>query len=51
MLFEDKRQLSLTVPAKDQTGKPSTVGFLINHLVDNVMKDTRQELFILDNHL
>ncbi|CEJ80947.1 Putative Ubiquitin-like modifier 1 [[Torrubiella] hemipterigena] len=51
MLFEDQRQHSLTVPSKDKDGKPSTIAFLIHHLVHNVMKDTRQELFVLDNHL
>lgn len=51
MLFEDQRQHSLTVPSRDNDGKPSTIAYLIHHLVNNVMKDTRQELFILDNHL
>ena len=51
MLFSDKRRHSLAVPAVDKDGSPSTVAFLIDHLCHHVMKDTREELFVLDGHL
>jgi ubiquitin related modifier 1 len=51
MLFEDKRRHTLSIPAVDKDGKPATVAFLIDYLCRNTMKDSRQELFALDNHL
>lgn len=51
MLFADKRHHSLSLPAKGKDGQPANVAFLIDHLCQNVMQDTRQELFILDDHL
>lgn len=51
MLFSDQRHHSLRVPSRDKNGQPVNVAFLIDHLCQHVMKDTRQELFILDDHL
>ncbi|OAQ64524.1 ubiquitin related modifier (URM1) domain-containing protein [Pochonia chlamydosporia 170] len=51
MLFADQRRHSLTLPAKDKDGQPANIAFLIDHLCQNVMNDTRKELFILDDHL
>ncbi|PTB67982.1 ubiquitin related modifier 1 [Trichoderma citrinoviride] len=51
MLFSDQRRHSLDLPAKDQDGKPSTIAFLIQYLCEHVMKDTRKELFVLEDHL
>ncbi|ETR99989.1 ubiquitin related modifier 1 [Trichoderma reesei RUT C-30] len=51
MLFSDQRRHSLVLPAKDQDGKPSTIAYLIHHLCEHVMKDSRKELFVLQDHL
>jgi ubiquitin related modifier 1 len=51
MLFSDQRHHSVTLPAADKNGKPTNIAFLIDHLCKNVMKDTRKELFVLDDHL
>ena len=51
MLFSDQRHHTIDLPAKDKDGRPSNIAFLIDHLCQHVMKDTRKELFILDNHL
>lgn len=51
MLFSDQRRHSLTLPAKDKDGNPSNIAYLIHHLCENVMKDTRKELFVLQEHL
>ena len=51
MLFADKRHHSLELPSTDKDGRSSTVGFLIQHLCENVMQDTRKDLFVLDDHL
>ncbi|KAF5628205.1 ubiquitin-like modifier 1 [Fusarium tjaetaba] len=51
MLFSNKRQHALTIPAADQDGKPVDIAYLIDHLCQNVMDDSRRDLFVLDNHL
>lgn len=51
MLFSDIRRHALTLPATDKDGNPSTIAYLIHHLCEHVMKDTRRELFVLDGHL
>jgi len=51
MLFSDKRRHSLVIPAKDKDGKAANVAFLMGYLCTKVMKDSRKELFMLDNHL
>ncbi|KAK0383389.1 hypothetical protein NLU13_9302 [Sarocladium strictum] len=51
MLFSDERSHTLTVPRTNKDGAPFTIADLIDHLCRHVMKDTRQELFVLDNSL
>jgi hypothetical protein len=51
MLFSDQRKHSLRVPAKDDKGNAVTVGWLVHHLCEEVMKDTRKEMFVLDDHV
>jgi hypothetical protein len=51
MLFSNKRQHALVIPAADQDGKPANIANLIDHLCQNVMDDSRKDLFVLDNHL
>ncbi|KAI1498505.1 ubiquitin-like protein [Biscogniauxia marginata] len=50
MLFSDQRRHSLSLPAMDGD-KPLTIACLIDHLCNHTMKDTRKELFVLDDHL
>ncbi|KAH6652195.1 ubiquitin-related modifier 1 [Truncatella angustata] len=51
MLFSDKRRHSLCIPAVSKDDKPADVAFLIDYLCQNTMKDSRKELFVLDEHL
>ncbi|KAL3425671.1 ubiquitin-like modifier 1 [Phlyctema vagabunda] len=51
MLFSDQRKHKLTVPAKDENEKAVTVGWLVHHLCNEVMKDTRKDMFVLDDHV
>ena len=51
MLFSDQRRHALSVPALDKHNKPVTVAGLIEYLCEKTMKDTRKELFVLDDHL
>lgn len=51
MLFSDQRKHQLTIPSHDDNGGPSNMTFLIQHLCKHVMKDKRQEMFLLDGHV
>jgi hypothetical protein len=51
MLFSDERKHSLSIPAKDDKGNAVTVGWLVTHLCEVLMKDTRKEMFVLDGHV
>ncbi|KAK3327702.1 hypothetical protein B0T19DRAFT_484760 [Cercophora scortea] len=51
MLFSDQKRHSLSIPAIDNHGQPSTIAFLIDYLCKNTMKDPRAELFVLDEHI
>lgn len=51
MLFSDQREHKLSVPIEDDYGKAVTVGWLVNHLCNEVMKDSRKEMFVLDGHV
>lgn len=51
MLFANERKHSLTIPTKTSDGKRPTIAWLIQYLVENLMQDTRKELFILDDHV
>lgn len=49
ILFSNQKKYSLLLPAKDGSGAPANIAFLVQHLCDNVMKDPRKELFVLDD--
>jgi ubiquitin related modifier 1 len=51
MLFSDERTHKLMVPAKDNKGDAVTIGWLVEHLCDQVMKDSRKDMFVLDGHV
>ncbi|OTB05883.1 hypothetical protein M426DRAFT_126490 [Hypoxylon sp. CI-4A] len=51
MLFSDQRRHSLSIPATNKHSKPVTIADLIDYLCENTMKDTRKELFVLQDHL
>ncbi|KAH7363090.1 ubiquitin-like modifier 1 [Plectosphaerella cucumerina] len=50
MLFDDQKRVLIDLPTAEAEGKP-TLAFLIGYLCKNVMKDTRKELFVLDDHI
>lgn len=49
MLFSDQRKHKVSIPALDDSEQPSNVAFLIRWLCENLMKDPRKELFVLDD--
>jgi ubiquitin related modifier 1 len=51
MLFSNKRTHMVEIPSKDENGHPVTIAFLTRHLCDTFMKDSRKEMFVLDDHV
>jgi len=51
MLFSNQRQHRVSIPAVLDDARSPNIGFLIDHLVENVMRDKRAELFLLDGHV
>jgi len=51
MLFSDERKHRLSVPARNIKGDAVTVGWLVDYLCEEIMKDNRKEMFVLDGHV
>lgn len=49
ILFGNQKKYSLSIPEKDESGAPANVAFLVRYICENFMKDTRKELFVLDD--
>ncbi|KAK5136927.1 Ubiquitin- modifier 1 [Meristemomyces frigidus] len=49
LLFSDQRKHNVSLPRNDLAGEPSNVGFLVTWLCENLMKDPRKEMFVLDD--
>jgi ubiquitin related modifier 1 len=49
MLFADQRKVHISVPSKDEEGNVANIAFLVRYLCQNVMKDRRKDLFVLDD--
>ncbi|KAF2103086.1 ubiquitin-like modifier 1 [Rhizodiscina lignyota] len=48
MLFSNIKEHKLSLPAKDEQDKATTVNYLVDYLCKKVMKDRRKELFVQD---
>ena len=51
MLFSNERKHEITLPARTNDGRPPNIAYLLQYLVDNVMKDQRKELFIMEDNV
>jgi ubiquitin related modifier 1 len=51
MLFSNQRRHNISLPVKDGNGNQMNVGSLVEYLCENLMKDTRRELFVLDGRV
>ncbi|KAB8215839.1 ubiquitin-related modifier 1 [Aspergillus novoparasiticus] len=51
ILFSNERKHSVTIPARLGDGGRPSISFLLKYLVENVMKDERRELFILEGNV
>ena len=48
LLFSNKRQHVVSLPSTDTNGQVANLAFLVQYLCDNLMKDRRREMFVLD---
>jgi ubiquitin related modifier 1 len=51
MLFSNARTHEIEIPCQDDQGNAVTVGYLIQYLCREVMKDSRKEMFVLEDHV
>ncbi|KAK6541774.1 Ubiquitin- modifier 1 [Orbilia ellipsospora] len=47
ILFNNERKLNVELPATTANGSPPNINYLVGHLCDHHMKDSRRELFEL----
>ncbi|PWW80378.1 ubiquitin related modifier 1 [Tuber magnatum] len=50
-LFSNQRSHRIQIPAKDPSEQPANLGFLVHYLCENLMKDKRKELFVLEDRI
>ncbi|EXJ80368.1 ubiquitin-like modifier 1 [Capronia coronata CBS 617.96] len=48
MLFDNINKHELTLSRTADNGNPLTVGYLVKYICEQLMKDSRKELFVLD---
>lgn len=48
MLFDNVAKHSVSIPAKTKEENPTTIGYLVKYIMDNLVKDPRKELFVQD---
>lgn len=52
MLFDNTTKHSVTLASKlDSDGHPPNLGYLIKHICTNLMRDSRKELFVQNDHV
>jgi hypothetical protein len=49
MLFANERMLKITVPVRTETNTRPNIRWLIDHLCKHFLKDSRKDLFVLDD--
>lgn len=51
ILFSNERKHTIQLPTRLSDGSQPNIAYLLRHLVDNVMKDQRKELFIIEDNV
>ncbi|KAF2670006.1 ubiquitin related modifier 1 [Microthyrium microscopicum] len=49
LLFSNQRKHNIQVPEQDSSGAKTNISWLVDHLCNNVMKDSRKDMFVLHN--
>lgn len=48
LLFSNNRKHQLSLPSSDEKGQAANLAFLVRYLCENLMKDQRKEMFVMD---
>ncbi|KAJ5936480.1 hypothetical protein N7454_005115 [Penicillium verhagenii] len=51
ILFSNERKHKVLVPGLLEDGSLPNISYLLRHLVDNLMKDQRKELFVIEDNV
>lgn len=51
MLFDNVTNHSISIASKNSKDKSATLGDLVNYVCEELMKDPRKELFVLDKSM
>ncbi|KAK3116230.1 Ubiquitin- modifier 1 [Teratosphaeriaceae sp. CCFEE 6253] len=49
LLFSNQRKHKISIPTTDPQKEPSNVGYLVKWLCENLIKDPRKEMFVLED--
>lgn len=49
ILFDNKSKHKISIPKHSPDGSLANIKFLVDYLCDNIMKDSRKELFVVEN--
>lgn len=51
MLFSNERKHNISLPAELSDGSRPNISYLLQYLIDNVMRDQRKDLFVLEDNV
>jgi ubiquitin related modifier 1 len=51
MLFSNQRKHQVNIPFSNSSNEAPNVSFLVDYLCENLMRDSRKELFVLDGEV
>ncbi|OQD78540.1 hypothetical protein PENDEC_c001G03587 [Penicillium decumbens] len=51
LLFANERKHNVSLPAQLDDGSRPNIAYLLRYLVDNLMKDQRKEMFIMEDNV
>ncbi|KAI5303222.1 hypothetical protein KEM56_007777 [Ascosphaera pollenicola] len=49
MLFANERKHKVSIPSTNESGQPADIAYLVRWLCENLLKDPRKELFVLND--
>lgn len=50
-MFSNERKHDVAIPAQLSDGGRPNIAYLLQYLVDNIMRDERKDLFILEDNV
>ena len=49
LLFSNQRKHHVALPTRDERGKAADLNFLVHYLCNELMQDSRKEMFMLED--